>query len=131
GLMIGYDTYLIVMCSLNSNAKYLLIATIVSCLFLAGVGQAAEEETATITGEVTDVNGLLVSNAIVRISNRAITRLTNTTELGQFTLTVPPGTYLVTVEKPGFKTAKLKNVRVKLGVSNALRIPLKFGAANT
>jgi hypothetical protein len=119
------------MCFLNSSAKHLLIvAAIASVLLSSAVGQTAADE-ATVTGLVTDVHGLLVPGATVRISNRAITRLTKTTELGEFTLMVPSGTYLVTIEKPGFKSAKLKNVRVKPRVSNALRTQLKFGPAKT
>ena len=67
----------------------------------------AQQDAATLLGEVTDASGGVVTGATVRVTNRAtgISLATETNERGVYTLpSLRPGDYSVTVEAEGFNT---------------------------
>src|SRR5690349_11825995 len=73
----------------------------------------AQEVGASLNGTVKDPNGLGVAGAAVQATNQATGIRTNTTssETGDYVLpSLTPGTYRLTVEKPGFKTAVLNDI---------------------
>ncbi|HTX42329.1 MAG TPA: carboxypeptidase-like regulatory domain-containing protein [Acidobacteriaceae bacterium] len=62
---------------------------------------AAADQTATILGTVKDVNGNVVPNAAVSLSNNTAKYSATASENGFFSLSVKPGTYTATVAAPG------------------------------
>ena len=120
-----------VMCFLTikrfSNFLFAAIA-----LNVFAVGAAAQTETGTIDGVVTDVMGAVVARAKIVVTTGSTSRTLETNEIGEFHAVVAPGIARITVESPGFKIAKLNRVRVAAGASRSLKIvltvrPLKYG----
>src|SRR5262245_43505342 len=83
----------------------------------------AQSTNASLTGRVTDSSKALIAHARVATINVATNfrYQTTTTGLGEYYLTnLPPSTYRIEVEKPGFK--KLIKPDVILHVQDALEI---------
>jgi hypothetical protein len=100
------------------------------CLSLALIAQT---NTGTITGEVYDATKAVVAGARVRVTNLAtnITQETATTGAGVFSApSLQPGTYRVTVEAQGFKTATVEPVEVLTAGTASLTINLEIGQAS-
>ncbi len=100
----------------------LLLTTI---LFLGASHASAQQETATVTGEVKDGSGAVVPQATITITNTGtnISIRSETNELGSYTVpNLRPGAYSITVEKTGFN----KTVRsgLVLQVNQVVRIDL-------
>ena len=110
-------------------SSFLLAAIIL----LSGVlASAAETDTGTIDGVVTDVMGAVVGRATVVITTGSISHSFETNDNGEFHVTVPAGIARISVESPGFKVARLNRVRVASGESRSLKIvltvlPVKYG----
>lgn len=84
-----------------------------------------QQETATITGEVRDSGGAVVAGAQVVITNTAtgVAVRSTTNENGFYTIpSLKPGSYSMTVEKPGFK--KLVRSGIILQVNQTARVDL-------
>ena len=63
--------------------------------------------------------------ARITVESKSIKRELDADEMGNFSLKLPPGTYQIVVESPGFQVAKLKKkVRVGEGISE-VRVVLK------
>jgi hypothetical protein len=91
-------------------------------------GTPAPAQTATILGTVKDVNGSVVPNASVTLSNSAAKYSETTTTNGFFSFSVSPGTFALTVSAPGL-VAWTANVTVASGDYRQLRgIVLKVTA---
>src|SRR5258708_5173324 len=90
-----------------------LITVMLGALALPGFAQTFGE----ITGKVTDASGAAAPDAAitaVNTSNNA-SRRTVSTVTGDYSLpSLSPGTYIVRVEKPGFKTDETRNVQVSV-----------------
>ena len=85
-----------------------------------------------IRGTVTDQSGLAVGNASVSIVNTdtGVRRTTGTGTVGSYYITdLIPGTYTITVEKPGFKSAVRKNVFVQAAAHSSANVVLTVGDA--
>jgi hypothetical protein len=111
----------------------------VAAVFLACIGlvsvlprlAAAQAVTGTIVGTVVDSSGAVVSGAKVTISNvgTGLTRTVITDTVGEYTApSMPTGSYLVTVEMSGFKTAALSGI--ELGVAQRLDIDVTLELGN-
>jgi hypothetical protein len=86
------------------NIKYILS---VACLILLCGAVKAQQNTAELSGTVTDSAGAVLVNArvAVRLPLTGFTRETYTNNVGLFTFTqLPLGVYLVTVSQAGFQT---------------------------
>ncbi len=88
----------------------------------------------TISGQVTDEQGAAVAGAEVRIVDQATktpkTVITNDT--GRYdAFNLNPGTYDVSVLKPGFAETKLPNQQVQVGLVLTLNIALRLGSTST
>jgi len=82
-----------------------------------------------ISGQVTDPSGAGVPSSVVTLTNTATNaiRTADTNETGLYTFTsVPPGSYSLKVEHPGFKTTT-SNVEVQVQQSVRLNITLQVG----
>jgi hypothetical protein len=78
-------------------------------------GLLAQSKSGTLTGIVQDPEkmplpgvGMTITNAETRETYKAITG-----ETGEYKVSVPEGTYIVTAQLPGFKSTKLPGVMVK------------------
>ena len=97
----------------------------IALFFVFGLTAFAQQETATLTGEVKDGTGAVVPGATITLTNveTSISLKTETNEQGVFFVaSLKPGPYSITVEKSGFK----KTVRsgITLQVNQAARADL-------
>jgi hypothetical protein len=105
---------------------------IVAIAFL-GSSAVAQVITADIVGTVTDTAGAIVPGAKVTILNAEtqLQRAMNATSTGDFVFTLlPPGTYTVRVEQPGFKTYEAKGLKIAAGDRTRVDAQLNPGAAS-
>ena len=111
-----------------------LFAGVLALVFsLAGIrayGQGGA--TGAISGVVVDTSGGSVAGAEVQIIDtrtEVTARKLPTNADGAFTATLlPPGTYYVLVNKPGFTEAKASNIEVRVTETTRVTISLKPGA---
>ena len=90
----------------------------------------AQEFRATISGRVTDAAGAAVANARVEVKSRDTGDLsmTLTSEEGAYQVSfLIPGSYIVTVEKPGFKKTVREGVRLEIAQHGVLDLELALG----
>jgi hypothetical protein len=112
----------------------LFVVVLAACLaastqaFAQGGGASS---TGTINGKVVDASGAVLPGVTVTVSSPAMmgvqTAVTNTE--GQYRFpAVPPGTYAVTFELPGFSTLKHEGIEIRLGFTAALNVELKVAS---
>src|SRR5438552_600687 len=110
--------------------SYRRFATILVLLALAS-GLSAQENRASLSGQVTDATGASVPNAAVRAVNleqgAAADTLTNDTGRYQIGF-LEPGTYTVTIESAGFKKYIREQVLLVTGQKMGLDVQLEVGA---
>jgi hypothetical protein len=86
----------------------------VAILTLVCVGFAsAQSTTATVSGHVTDSQGLALPGVTVAVASPSLQgiRTTVTSEFGDYAISLlPPGTYTLTFELAGFRRQELKAV---------------------
>src|SRR5688572_24606373 len=105
----------------------------VVCLLLGSAGAFGQAQVAAsdLRGTVVDPNGAIVPGATVTARNigTGITRTVTSGEDGTYLLlALPPGEYEVTAEAPTFKKVTISPVRLTVGQSADLRIPMEVGA---
>src|SRR3712207_3071981 len=120
--------------SWKARATALLTAwTIVLAMItpLSAVPVAAQATTGVLRGTVTDANGAAVAGATVTLRNEATGATSEpltTNEEGTFDApALPPGTYTVTVEGPGFKRSVTTGTNVRIGIVNPVAVVLEAG----
>ena len=105
------------------NARHLRLVIILA-LFLAGASPlSAQQETATITGDVKDSSGAVVPGATITVTNveTNISFKSETNDQGGYTVpSLKPGLYSITVEKAGFQ--KTVRTGVILQVNQVARV---------
>jgi outer membrane receptor protein involved in Fe transport len=87
---------------------------------------------ASLNGTITDASGAAMPNAKVTVTNTAtgLTRNTQTSDIGLYRFTgLPVGSYDLTVDAQGFKTAKRTDVPLQVGASATLDVRMEVGAA--
>ncbi len=108
----------------------LLLAFVVLALSLAAFGQGGS---GSLTGQVTDSSGAVVSGVELKLTNSATgeVRTTVTTGSGIYNFPALPivGTYTLEVVSKGFKSTKVQNVVVSVGTITTREIKLEVGAA--
>jgi hypothetical protein len=104
----------------------------VTCLALIPAGlfaQATGTTTGDIRGRVADESGAVVSDVVAEATSRdtGYSRSDATRADGTFVIRLlPPGLYLLSVSRKGFRTATVDGVRVVLGASTPLTIGLEI-----
>jgi len=86
--------------------KVLIVTPILFALFVSTCVGHAETTTASLSGSVVDPQHAVLSGAVVTATeqSKSFHLITNADNSGRFVFPqVPPGTYTVTVENPGFK----------------------------
>jgi hypothetical protein len=93
----------------------------------------AQRDLGTVTGTVTDAQGAAVPNAKVTISNDAtgVSAEITTNDAGIYSRpALPPGTYTITIDAPGFQKSQQKGIVVNPGEPVAVNIVLQVGNAS-
>jgi hypothetical protein len=107
-------------------SSFLSLALLLACP-LTGL---AQQETATITGEVKDASGAIVPQAIVTITNIGtnISVKVETNDQGAYTVpSLRPGDYTVSVEKSGFNKTVRSGVTLQVNQFTRIDITLQTG----
>ena len=83
---------------------------------------AAQSKTGTLMGRVQDQQKAFIPGAEVTLTNTKTkeTYKTSSNDMGEYTIQVPRGTYMVTVKLPGFPRVFMRDVKVKEGKSTKL-----------
>jgi hypothetical protein len=101
--------------------------------FAAPLAAQSRATSADLTGLVQDMSGGVVGGATVSATHVAtnVRRSAVTNDLGRYTIPVlPPGTYTVTVEHPGFTTEVREGVRLELGATVAVDVLLQVAGTH-
>src|SRR5947209_4379908 len=118
--------------STRARACAVLIATACLIVFAKPNGHA-QAVNATLVGNITDSSGAMIGGATVSIqeTSTGIGRVTTTNSSGNYTFpNLPPGTYSVTAEMPGFKKEVRPNVEVAVNSTVRVDLALQPGAVN-
>src|SRR5579884_812826 len=110
------------------NLLFLLV-----CLALLVAVAAAQVQNGQFTGVVVDPSGAAIPNAKVTVINQAtnLTLNTTTNQSGVYTVReLPPGTYRINAEAPGFKTASNTNVTLNAGAIQRVDMKMEIGQAS-
>ncbi len=84
----------------------------------------------SLNGTVTDASGAVVPNAKVTVTNTAtsLTRATQTSDVGLYIFTaLPVGTYDLSVDAQGFKSAKRTGIPLQVGAVATVDVRLEVG----
>src|SRR5262245_59510906 len=113
------------------KTRRLLFILLLALLCACPATLLAQQETATITGAVTDINGSAVPKAAIAVTNTGtnISVRSETNEQGSYTVpNLRPGDYTVTVEKQGFS----KTIRsgLTLQVNQVTRVDITMKITN-
>src|SRR5437868_2816400 len=111
-----------------SAISLLLIAMLAFSIltFAQGGGDSSK---GSITVEVQDITGGVISNASVTLSGPAGGRKANTDSRGQVTFAgLAPGSYGVSVENPGFRAYKTENINVSASQNTPVLTQLQPGS---
>jgi hypothetical protein len=104
-----------------------VMSAFVISLVLTGTA-AAQETTGTLTGRLTDTQGLAVPGATVTISGSQGSRTSVTDDQGRFQSPfLTPGVYDVRAELQGFKAVQVDNVTVSLGQTTDISLRMEVG----
>src|SRR5688572_428118 len=108
--------------------------TLLSMLLFASTICAQTRDTGAIFGTAADAQGAFVPGAPVKIANTATgqTRVAQTNESGSFLFSLlPPGTYSITVEQPGFRRYERRDIRLQANENVAAHAALTVGDVQT
>src|SRR6202795_1374951 len=102
--------------------------------FLGGRVYGQGGATGAISGVVVDSSGASIADAEVQIMDSrtdTLARKITAGSEGSFTVTLlPPGTYYVLVNKPGFSQSRADNIEVRVTETTRVSIALKPGEVN-
>jgi len=102
----------------TSFALLIAVAPILAINGLAPSANGQASSSSDAVGRVTDSTGASIAGALVRLTNNATgaERQTTTNESGEWSIpNLPPASYRVRIEKPGFKTSEIKALEVEIG----------------
>ena len=103
-------------------------------VLLACASLSFAQDTASLTGTVTDKTGAVVPKASVNVANAAIgvDRTATTNEQGAYLIAgLPPGQYDLTVTAPGFEKFLASAVTLAVAQNARVNVVLTIGAVNT
>jgi hypothetical protein len=99
-------------------------------IFMLSVPLAAQTNTSTIAGVVTDQSGAAVANAkvVATLLSTGQTRESQTNDAGEFVVPqLAPGSYRVAVTKTGFQTGVVEGLTLDIAQRATVNVPLKVG----
>src|SRR5690349_19001254 len=109
----------------------LYFALTASLLLLSGLPAFGQATTATLTGIVRDTSAAIVPTAAVTLKNEASgdLRKTATNSEGYYSIVaIPPGSYALTVEAPGFQRSEQKGIALNSADKRNVDATLQVGA---
>ena len=108
-----------------------LLCVVIGTFLLSAGALHAQQDTATLTGDVRDETGAGVPQASVLVTNVAtnIPLRTDTNARGSYTLPgLKPGPYQVTVEKQGFQKAVRSGITLQVNQVARIDVALQLGS---
>ncbi|MGC2196238.1 MAG: carboxypeptidase-like regulatory domain-containing protein, partial [Terriglobales bacterium] len=112
------------------KTRLVLLCGLLSILFASLC--AVAQESATLTGTVTDPSGAVVANAQITVANveRGIERTTASNADGEWaTPALSPGKYDLTITAPGFKKHEVKGVILRVAQKARVDVALQVGGS--
>ncbi len=109
-----------------TTARTLLVAL----FLLLAAGPSAAQQMVSISGRITDPEGLALPGATVTATeqNTGFSRNVVSVENGAYTMpNLEPGTYTVTVEMPSFSTLKRSDLALSAGTTATLDFKMQLG----
>jgi hypothetical protein len=119
---------------MRSSIKNRLFFLFLICFLLSGSCAWAQTGTTSLHGKVLDSTRAVVEGASITIANQTqgFSRTATTASTGEFEfLALPPGTYVLTVEKAGFKKYQQTNLQLLVNVPTSVNVVLQVGAPTT
>ncbi len=107
----------------------LLIFLIIYILLVCTSNVAAQKQTGSIKGKITDTEGFPLPGAFVYISSPALQGFQTyvTSDTGRIKFHgLPSGHYTIKVEMPGFKTVNIERIIVRVGLTVTLFIAMEM-----
>jgi hypothetical protein len=108
-----------------------IVAVCLLAALLVALPAAGQVTTADLVGRVLDATGLPVVGARVTVTNTdtGLKREVSSSDSGEYAVTLlPPGPYMVTVEKEGFAKSVVEKIELTVGAKQTLDVALKVGA---
>ena len=98
---------------------------IVGVALLCGLAYAAPSaKQPKIRGVILDINDARVTNALVKVEAGKIRRVVTSDYEGQFEISLPPGSYQITVEANGFRRFVYSSLKVQTNKTEIINIHL-------
>jgi hypothetical protein len=99
-------------------------------VMLASVAAFAQSNNGTITGTVSDPAGAVVTGAVIEVKNveTGVVSRGGTSATGNYVISVPTGTYELTVQVTGFKKIVQQNIPVVVATDTRKDITLEVGS---
>jgi hypothetical protein len=119
---------------MRSSIKNRLFFLFLICFLLSVSSGWAQTGTTSLHGKILDSTRAVVEGASVTLANQAqgLSRSATTPPTGEFEfLALPPGTYVLTVEKAGFKKYEQTNLQLLVNVPTSVNVVLQVGASTT
>lgn len=113
------------MSSVRSLLGSLLI--VVSSL-LSGSAFAETASSATLSGSVSDPSGARIPHAAIHLHSGSLDHDLSGSATGWFSVALPPGTYILTVEAPGFRALTRDEISLAPGEHRDLNLRLQIDA---
>jgi hypothetical protein len=110
--------------------KKLQFCLVFFSLLIMVVSAAAQVQNGQFTGTITDPSGAAIANAKVTAVNPAtnLSVAVNTNATGLYTLKeLPPGSYKITAEAPGFRTSTNADVTLNAGTTARVDFRMQLG----
>lgn len=109
------------------------LSVLLFAVTLLSVNVQAQSGGSTVRGSVTDAQGNVVTGATVNLTNpeKNFSRTQSTNQDGVYVFTaIPPGTYKLDVEAPGFKTASASGLVALVDTPIVRDVQLEVGAVS-
>src|SRR5215468_7010131 len=116
------------------NTRLSMSMLLFGLLALCSPFALAQQETATITGEVRDANGSVVSKATITVTNveTNVSIKSETNDQGLYTVpSLKPGPYSITVEKAGFKKSVRSGITLQVNQVARIDLAMQVGELST
>ncbi|MBV9742644.1 MAG: carboxypeptidase regulatory-like domain-containing protein, partial [Acidobacteriia bacterium] len=106
--------------------------TLLPLIFLTAATLSAQSNQGTITGTISDPAGAVIPTAQIEVRNveTGVVYRGGTSATGNYVLSVPAGTYEITVNANGFKKSVQQNVTVVTATDTRKDVTLEIGNAN-
>lgn len=103
----------------------MFIATaILSITLTASSISFAQQNPGMLVGLINDPVGARIANAKINIEGNNLKKEIRSSAEGVFQIDLPAGTYQISIESPGFRTFKRKDLQIKSNITKALDVVL-------